>query len=80
MSIVQRAEEISKEFQDNFKSQQLSKRQATIPLVAQADFSWLLKLVDGVLGVDGGLGSTTGTSIVDQLDVIQRAIGRYEIV
>lgn len=47
--VVSRADQVSAEFFMAFKSKLASRRQDALPVVAQADFAWLLKLATGSL-------------------------------
>lgn len=85
--VLERADQVSSEFFDMFRKKLEGRRRSTLPLVAQADFAWLFKLVQGLeLGTASGPGvgliRTEGgqkASVAEQVDVIRRAIGHYEV-
>ena len=94
--VVTRADQVSAEFFKAFKEKLEGRRQSALPLVAHADFAWLLRLAQGEGGPegahitpldetmeDGGEGGASWktcaqASLASQLDVVRRAIGRYE--
>ena len=47
MEVVKRAEVISTDFARQFKERIEGKRTSTLPMVAQADFAYLVRLVNG---------------------------------
>ncbi|WWD22313.1 hypothetical protein CI109_106804 [Kwoniella shandongensis] len=71
--VVLRAESVSDQFFQDFKAKLVQKRQSALPLVAQADFAWLMKLVKASEGEGKSL-----ASLKEQLEVVRRAIGKYE--
>jgi DNA mismatch repair protein MSH6 len=70
--VVTRADQVSAEFFQAFKVKLASKRRSILPLVAHADFAWLMRLAmdEGMKGGMAGVG--------EQMGVIRRAVGRYE--
>ncbi|WVR03374.1 hypothetical protein IAU60_000365 [Kwoniella sp. DSM 27419] len=81
LEVVTRAEDVSDQFFADFNAKLSTKRQSNLPLEAQADFAWLMKLV---------LGRGTGTATDDvsdqasvrargkaQMSVIRRAVAGY---
>lgn len=72
--VVIRADQVSAEFFEDFKTKLESRRQSALPLVAHSDFVWLLRLVKGQLD-EKDLGPAGAAK---QLATIKRAIGRYE--
>ena len=74
-NVVVRADQVSAEFFENFKTKMASRRRSALPLVAHADFTWLMHLVQGRCGDGDGVGPA---SAGEQLAVIRRAIGCYE--
>lgn len=78
LEVVSRAEQVSQEFFEAFKTKVVNRRRSKLPLVAQADFTWLLKLAMGQLGAvaaveEGGPKDNVGR----QMEIIRRAIGTY---
>ncbi|ODN76137.1 hypothetical protein L202_06063 [Cryptococcus amylolentus CBS 6039] len=72
--VVQRAESVSSQFFDDFNQKLSTRRQSKLPIVAQADFAWLMRVASG----DEHM-LKNGTSLGGQLDVIRRAVGSYEL-
>ncbi|WVQ80465.1 hypothetical protein IAT38_002570 [Cryptococcus sp. DSM 104549] len=70
--VVLRAESVSDQFFAAFNAKLATKRQSKLPLVAQADFAWLMRVAQGAEG-KGGAG------IGGQLEVVRKAIGQYEM-
>jgi DNA mismatch repair protein MSH6 len=78
LEVVARAEQVSAEFFEAFKSKLASRRRSKLPLVAHADFVWLLKIASGLsVGMDENVG-VKQAGVVAQMDVIRQAVGRYE--
>lgn len=69
-NVIARADEVSAQFFEAFQKKLSSRRQSTLPLTAQADFAWLMKLVKNDAPV------TTAT-VGQQLDVVCRAVATY---
>jgi len=72
--VVVRADQVSAEFFQNFKAKLAMRHHSALPLVAHADFAWLIRLVQGEIG-ETEMGPA---SAKQQLAMIKRAIGRYE--
>lgn len=68
--VVTRADKVSAEFFEAFKQKLASKRQSALPLVALADFAWLMRLAkeDSVRSVD----VQNGGMDVDELSGVGR--------
>ncbi|ORY31917.1 muts domain V-domain-containing protein [Naematelia encephala] len=75
--VVIRADQVSAEFFRDFKAKLASRRRSALPLVAHADFVWLLKVVTGEIEADVRQGWRTA-KVGEQMDIIRRAIGHYE--
>ncbi len=73
--VVVRADQVSAEFFENFKAKLASRRRSALPLVAHADFAWLLRLVQGEVG----RAEMGPASAANQLAMIKQAVGRYEV-
>lgn len=71
-TVIARADELSAQFFDAFQEKLASRRQSSLPLPAQADFAWLIKLATG------GVEETTAT-VAQQLDVVCRAAAKYTV-
>ena len=83
MEVVTRAERVSQEFFDAFKSKLVSRRRSKLPLVAQADFVWLLKMgmrgsIDEDSSPENDHQSGTKAETGSQLDIVRRAVGIYD--
>lgn len=48
-NVIERAENISKDFADQFQKKMVSRRTSTLPLSVQADVAFLIKLASGAL-------------------------------
>ena len=72
--VVVRADQVSAEFFDDFKAKLLARRRSALPLVAHADFAWLIRLIQGELG-EKEMGPANASM---QFRMIREAIGRYE--
>ena len=73
LDVVSRADQVSAEFFAAFKLKLDSRRQSAVPLVAQADFAWLMRLAAGMYE-DGKDKSSVG----EQVNMIRKVIGTYE--
>ena len=71
MEVVKRAEVISTDFARKFKERMEGKRTSTVPLAAQADFEYLLRVALGKLQLDD---KARGKEIMRGL---KRAIPKY---
>jgi len=71
-NVIARADEVSAQFFAVFQEKLSSRRQSSLPLTAQADFAWLLKLATGQAP------ETTAT-VSQQLDIVRRAAARYAV-
>ncbi len=72
-SVVSRAETVSGEFFDAFNKKLATRRRSALPVVAQADFRFLMSLFnDSAEKSDINLGSKAA-----QLRIIREAIGGY---
>ncbi|OCF44263.1 DNA mismatch repair protein MSH6 [Kwoniella heveanensis CBS 569] len=69
--VVTRAEDVSDQFFAAFNAKLSSRRQSSLPLEAQADFAWLMRLVQGCARVEGV------ASDGDQLGMVRRALEGY---
>ncbi|WVQ93995.1 hypothetical protein IAU59_001073 [Kwoniella sp. CBS 9459] len=69
--VVTRAEDVSDQFFAAFNAKLSSRRQSSLPLEAQADFAWLMRLVQG-LGRAEGVASTG-----DQLGMVRKVLEGY---
>ncbi|XAO26442.1 hypothetical protein I312_105279 [Cryptococcus bacillisporus CA1280] len=85
LDVVLRAESVSQQFFSAFNEKLVNRRQSKMPILAQADFAWLMKVVKNLEGaVAGGqdkkgiLGGHEAT-LTDQLDIVERCVGGYEI-
>lgn len=81
--VVQRADQVSQEFFEAFKRKLESKRHSKLPLVAHADFAWLLKVATGLVGgrAAGGADSTGDgplRALGQQLQIVKAAVATYE--
>lgn len=84
--VVQRADQVSQEFFEAFKRKLESKRHSKLPLVAHADFAWLLKVATGLVGGSASPAAATAGSLGDgplralgqQLQIVRAAVGSYE--
>ena len=65
--IVERAEVVSHDFFEAFKQKQAQRRRSDLPLVAQADFKWLM----------GRLAGAADESAREQMKMIRRSIPSY---
>jgi DNA mismatch repair protein MSH6 len=75
LDVVSRAEQVSQEFFEAFKEKLSLRRQSKLPLVAQADFAWLMKLAMGqVAGGDGKAVASVG----QQMEVLKRVVRGHE--
>ena len=72
--VVARADQVSAEFFESFNAKFESRRQSALPLVAHADFAWLIRLVQGEVS-DKTMGQANAGK---QLAIIKQAIGRYK--
>ncbi|WVF66380.1 hypothetical protein IAT40_001120 [Kwoniella sp. CBS 6097] len=71
--VVTRAEEVSNQFFAAFNAKLSSRRQSSLPLEAQADFAWLMRLVQGQ-----GCARTEGVAgDGDQLGMVRKALEGY---
>lgn len=83
--VLERADQVSSEFFNMFRKKLEGRRRSSLPLVAHADFAWLVKVVRGEATeeMNGGavIKPAAGykASVAQQVDVIRRAIGRYEV-
>ncbi|KAK8845368.1 hypothetical protein IAR55_006081 [Kwoniella newhampshirensis] len=77
--VILRAESVSDQFFQDFKAKLVKKRQSALPLVAQADFAWLMQLANGDVSGEGSEGGKKLAGLREQLEVVRRAIGRYEL-
>lgn len=78
--VVVRADQVSAEFFQAFKEKMASRRRSALPLVALADFSWLMRVARG----DGqteeeGSAITKNVALGRQLEVIRAAVKTYDI-
>jgi DNA mismatch repair protein MSH6 len=71
LDVVHRADQVSAEFFQAFKLKMASRRSSALPVVAHADFAWLMRLAMGDVEVVKGM-------VGDQMGIIRRAIGAYE--
>lgn len=71
-AVIARADEVSAQFFTAFQAKISSRRQSSLPLTAQADFTWLLRLASAAAP------ETTAT-VAQQLDVVRRAAERYAV-
>ncbi|EIW67861.1 hypothetical protein TREMEDRAFT_40008 [Tremella mesenterica DSM 1558] len=71
-SVVTRAQKVSAEFFDDTKKRLATRRKTTIPLTAQADFSWLIRLAMGQ-------NEETTASLSQRLKMVTEAIGGYDL-
>lgn len=85
LDVVLRAESVSQQFFSAFNDKLINRRQSKMPIVAQADFAWLMRVVKGLEGAvissqnkKGILGEHEAT-LADQLDIVERCAGGYEI-
>ncbi len=69
--VIARADEVSAQFFQAFQEKLESRRQSALPLPAQADFAWLIKLTTS------GVEETTAT-VAQQLDVVCRSTTKYK--
>jgi len=72
LEVVTRAETISKDFAQQFKTKQAGKKTSTLPLVAQADFAYLVKLATGAIVLDPDTAKMKAT-----FEILQRAVSKY---
>ncbi|KLT40648.1 putative mismatch repair-related protein [Cutaneotrichosporon oleaginosum] len=70
-SVIARADEVSAQFFRAFQEKLESRRQSALPLPAQADFAWLVKLASDKA-------EETTATVAQQLDVVCRATTKYE--
>ncbi|KAJ9114202.1 hypothetical protein QFC20_001718 [Naganishia adeliensis] len=70
-SVVARAEQVSSEFFADFKQKMASRRKSNLPVLAQADFNWLIKAATAPR-------SELGSTFLQQLALIKRAVDTYE--
>jgi DNA mismatch repair protein MSH6 len=75
LGVVSRAEQVSQEFFEAFKDKLSLRRQSKLPLVAQADFAWLIKLAMGQVAAGDG---RAVASVGQQMEVLRRVVGSYE--
>ena len=68
--MVTRADQVSAEFFAAFKEKLASRRKSTQPVLAAADFAFLIGAAIGI--------PTSGPALAtDQLDMIRRVVGTY---
>ena len=72
MDVVKRAEVISNDFAKQFKERIEGKRTSTLPLVAQADFAFLVRLAKGEVKLPD---NKTKQKLV--LKILREAVPRY---
>jgi DNA mismatch repair protein MSH6 len=70
LSVVERAEVVSKDFAALFQKKLAARRTSSLPLVAQADFAYMMKAVNGDGLVNAG-------KMRQSLEIIRKAVGRY---
>ncbi|WVO23631.1 uncharacterized protein IAS62_004986 [Cryptococcus decagattii] len=85
LDVVLRAESVSQQFFSAFNEKLVNRRQSKMPILAQADFAWLMNVVKGLEGAVAGdqdkkgiLGGHEAT-LTDQLDIVERCVRGYEI-
>ncbi|WWC85565.1 uncharacterized protein L201_000429 [Kwoniella dendrophila CBS 6074] len=80
MEVVLRAQSVSDQFFADFNKKLNVKRQSSLPLMGQSDFSFLMKLFNGLSNhIKNDNQGKFAASIGDQMDVIRECIGRYEM-
>lgn len=72
MEVVKRAELISTDFAKKFKERIEGKRTTNLPLCAQADFVYLVKLAKGEIKLP-----TDPLKKKEVLNILRQAVGRY---
>ncbi|WRT63564.1 uncharacterized protein IL334_000469 [Kwoniella shivajii] len=73
MEVVNRAQSVSDQFFAQFNAKLNTKRQSSLPLMAQADFAWLMRLLNGLNRDEGK------AALGQQMEIIKECAGRYEI-
>ncbi|WVQ64535.1 uncharacterized protein L199_002702 [Kwoniella botswanensis] len=73
--VVLRAQSVSDQFFNDFKMKLTQKRKSSLPIPGQADFAWLMRLVNGLMRED----DKTKAGLGEQLEVLRECIGRYEM-
>ncbi|WVW81522.1 hypothetical protein I302_103516 [Kwoniella bestiolae CBS 10118] len=73
--VVLRAQSVSDQFFNDFKVKLDQKRKSSLPIPGQADFAWLMRLVNGIIRESDRTKAEVGL----QMEVIRECIGRYEM-